>query len=193
MKLTRNERAQIRYQLYRDSGYSVQEARKLRYKGYIKLKGIKVDRKTGEVIKGKPFRTDKKTGQILKGGRLSAYQKTLRGVNIDNYMNDLRKVKNDSVFTDHGFLAKDRRYSGKYSEIVRAIRSNTRTASDKTLSNDQAWYFAYYMLQSKQDYETTRNELLSKQDFEDYDENKKKRNALKQQRYRARKKANKAK
>lgn len=150
-KLTRNERAKIRYQLYRDAGYSVQEARVLRHYAYIDISGIKIDRNTRKVIK-------KRNYQNVKGA-----------VVIDNTMTRMRRIENTSVFTQHGFLLSNSETKGEYNEVVRKIKMR-----DKMTTN-QAYYFAHYMLSSGYSYEFTRRELLSSQEFEKYEKNKKSR------------------
>lgn len=158
MKLNKNERAKIRYQLYRDSGYSVKEARKLRYLTYIDISGIRINRKTGEIHKGKSQ---------------SNYAKRLKGVDPDNNISELRAIAerdNDTVFTNHGFLVKnrDRKIRGKYSESVRAIRRNVKLSDGSSLDNNQAWYFAWYMLQHGVSYTQAKKELVGNEDFEKY-------------------------
>lgn len=144
----KNTKAKIRYQLLRDNGYSVEEAKKYRYRADIDITGIKVD-KTGNVVK--------KTN----------YKKISRTVRVDETVNRLREVPNPTVFTQHGFLAhsnikSNRQYKNEYAKTVNAIKRRDR------LSNDQAWYFAHFMMQSGYSYEKTRKELLTKEDFEKY-------------------------
>lgn len=142
-KLTRNDKAKIRYQLYRDSGYSVEQARRLRYGG-IDPKGIILEPTTRKTIKRGKYKTVKRT------------------LDVTPTVNKLRKVKNDSVLTQHGFLLHSPKYKGEYNEAVRIVKRRDN------MSNDQAYYFIYFMLQSGYSYEHTRRELLSSAEFEKY-------------------------
>lgn len=153
-KLTKAERARIRYQLYRENGYSVEEARKLRYRAYVDISGIRVDRETGKIIKKRNYKQVKKT------------------VYIDDEFNNLRKIEkaeNNTTFHPHGWLLQSKKYQGRYEEAVARIRRRDK------LSNDQAHYFAYFMMDSGYSYEFTRTELLSSREFEQYDKLKKQR------------------
>lgn len=147
-KQTRNERAKIRYQLLIDNGYTPKEARKYRYRGDIDTRGLRVNTE-GKVVKG------------------TNYKLISKSVRIDETINRLRKVPNPTVFTQHGFLAHNSIKSNQglkdeYAKIVNTIRRRDH------LSNDQAWYFANFMMTSGYSYERTRRELLTKADFEIY-------------------------
>ncbi len=149
IKHTRNERARIRYQLLRDAGYSVAEAQRYRYRNDFDISKIKVDSDTGKVIKN------------------TRYKEVSRGVRINETMNRLRRVPNPTVFTQHGYLTNKNiksnvEYRDEYTKLVKSIQRKNK------LSNDQAYYFAHFMLQSGYSYEQTRKQLLGKADFEMY-------------------------
>lgn len=158
MKLTRSERAKIRYQLYRDSGYSPAEARRLRWKNYIDISNLFIDRKTGQVRKGRSRNTN--------------YKKALKGVNPDHTISKLRAVaereNQSSLVSNHGFLATNPKYRGEYSEAVRSIRSNVRLSDGSRMNNDQAWYFAWFMLVQGVSFKTAKGQLVGNADFEKY-------------------------
>lgn len=146
---TRNERARIRYQLLRDAGYSVAEARQYRYRNDFDISKLKTDPDTGKVVKN------------------TRYKEVSRGVRINETMNRLRRVPNPTVFTQHGYLTNKNiksnvEYRDEYTKLVKSIQRKNK------LSNDQAYYFAHFMLQSGYSYERTRKELLGKADFEMY-------------------------
>ena len=159
----RNKQARIRYNLLRDAGYSVKDAQRLRYvrneqhDAYIDITGVQTSRRTGKVLKGK------------------GYRNIVNIVNHDERIEELRNLKYKSVYTRHGYLTnkpkendtpEHRRQRDEYYNIVMAIKKRDN------LSNDQAWYFANFMLQNNYSYERTRKELLTSQDFEKYRQSK---------------------
>ena len=151
-KLNYKDKSKIRYQLYRDAGYSAKEATALRRKTYLDLTGIRLDKKTGKVIKGRN------------------YKRVRNVIDVDNTMTELRQVdKGSSVFTQHGYLLSSNKYKGRYNDIIQRIRRRDN------LTNDQAFYFANHMLQSGYSYEFTRRELLGSREFEIYIQKKHKR------------------
>lgn len=158
----RNREAKIRYNLLRDAGYSVAEAKSLRYtKTTFDVTGIRV----------------KKSGRVEKGKN---YQSVKRIVTFNDRINVLRCLENPSAFTKHGFLTnrpKDpkldtREYKqarDEYYEMAMAVKKRDN------LSNDQAWYFMNFMIQNNYTYEQTRKELLGNEDFERYRQSKRNR------------------
>ena len=159
MKLTRNVEARIRYQLYRDAGYSIKDAQRLRYirnpdnPEYLDIKSIKVDRTTKKVIKK------------------TTYRNVRNVINVDDRLSVLRDAKNDSVYTMHGFLTNkpttgdtpDYKFMrNEYHDLVMSMKKYDN------LNNDQAYFMAHFMLLNKVDYHTARRELLSNQDFQKY-------------------------
>jgi hypothetical protein len=165
--------------MYRESGYTIEEARKLRYKNIIDVDGIRIDKNTNKIVKGRSLDSN--------------YNRRLRGVDINETTTRLRKVAEDpdintSVFQSHGWLAHNKLKSNKgykreYAEVVRTIRRKTPLEKvdangnviKSYMTNDQAWYFAYFMIRRKYSYERTCNELLSSREFEIYEQQKRAR------------------
>lgn len=143
-KLTTSDERKIRYQLYKDAGYSTAAARKLKYNNDIDLTGLRINKKNGKVVKS------------------TAYSAVKGAVDVDRSVDVLRSVKNTSVFSRHGMLLHDSVYKGRYNNVVQNIRKRDN------LTNDQAYYFAWFMLEHDMSYEQTRKELLSSRDFEIY-------------------------
>lgn len=143
-KLTRNDRRKIRYNIYRKLGYSVEEAKQLRDTGYLNIDDLKV--KDGRVVKGR------------------AYRSVIRTAEIDSTINYLRKDYNASntVFTPHGYLLSQKRTKGRYNKVIQTIKKNDN------LTDDQAYYFAYFMINEGYSYEFTRNQLRNDPNFEMY-------------------------
>ena len=63
-KTTRNERAKIRYNIYRQLGFSVEESRAKRWSSEYDITGLRVD----------------KSGKVLRGGN---YRKVLKSAKVD--------------------------------------------------------------------------------------------------------------
>jgi hypothetical protein len=151
LKLDRNTKAKIRYQLLRDNGYTPTEARKLRHRAYVELEAVKE-------VKVSP------TGEIVKNRK---YQGVKGIIKADETINKLRKVENDTTYTRHGFLARDKRYKGQYNKLVSSIKKRDN------LTTDQAYYFIWYMTETGYSYNETRRQLLGSKEFEKYDKRKK--------------------
>lgn len=162
LRQERNHQAKIRYNLYRDAGYSIKDAQRMRYirntdnPEYLDIKSIKVDSKTNKVIKKDVYKT------------------TLNTLHFDERMDVIRMAykTNDTTFTYHGYLTtkpkrKDDNAEWKflrneYYELVKTIKKYDN------LTTDQAFFMAHYILMNKIDYKTARKELLSDEDFQKY-------------------------
>ena len=138
------ETLRIRYNLYRDAGYTPDEARKLRFKA-LDVSNIKTDKKTGKIIK--------KTN----------YKRAKNDLTVDRYVNDVKEIENDTIYSRWGMLTQDKRYRDDTVRIVKHLQKR------HGLSNDQAYYFLYVMLQSGMSYKQTKEQLLTNKEFEIYD------------------------
>lgn len=145
-----NRLRKIRYQVLRDLGYSVKEAQRLRSRSlpWLDTSGIRINRKTGKVIKGKN------------------YKKLLKTYDIDDYVDRTKSIKNDTVYSRWGMLTNDERYRDETEKYVHYVRKTFG------LSNDQAHYFVYMMIRNNLTFEEAREQLLTSEAFEMYDKNK---------------------
>lgn len=145
IKRSRNETARIRYQMLREAGYTVDEARKLRYQ---KLDVSDVKIKDGNIIKNRKYQ------QILK---------TLKVENkYSNYNQEMNKVKNDTVYSRWGMLTQDKRYKNKTAEVVQFIKK------DMKLKDDQAYYVLWFMHTNNLSYRQTKEQFKTDKNFERY-------------------------
>ncbi len=161
----RNELYKIRYNLYREAGYSPSEARKLRGRA-LDVGNLKLDR-DGSVPKDTEVFQD--IANDLNVGRVS-----------QEHRDYLYKLENDTVYSNWGMYTHDDRYKDDTMRVVTQIQKNLN------LSNDQAFYFFYTMVQYNKSYEEVKRELLSNKEFEMYDKNKLARNKSKYTRYQKR-------
>lgn len=145
-----NRLRKIRYQVLRDLGYSVKEAQRLRSRSlpWLDTSGVRINRKTGKVIKGKN------------------YQRLVKDYDIDDYAERTKTIKNDTVYSRWGMLTSDERYQNETEKYVNYIRKTFN------LSNDQAYYFLYMMISNNMTFEEAREQLLTSEQFEMYDKNK---------------------
>lgn len=144
------ETLKIRYNLYREAGYTVEEARKLRFKA-LDVSNIKVDKKTGKVVK--------KTN----------YKRAKQDLKVDRYVIDSKEIKNDTTWSNWGMLTQDKRYRDDTARIAKYLQKRYG------LSNDQSYYFIYTMFQSNMTFKQTKQQLLTNKEFEIYDKLKKQR------------------
>lgn len=147
---SRAEIYKIRYQIYRDLGYSAKEARRLRSHA-LDVSEVKIKR-SGEVNKNVDYNNIK------------------RSVSIDNFnkevQNDIIKGgANDTVLSDWGYL-----HHKTSPPAIRNKSAKTIKYIQKTLNvnNDQAYYFLYYMVTNNKTFAETKHELLSSREFEMY-------------------------
>ena len=145
-KAKRLETLRIRYAVYRDAGYTAKEARSLRFKD-LDVSKVKTD-KQGKVIK--------KTN----------YKRAIGDVKVNIYVSDVKKIKNDTVYSKWGMLSQDDRYKDDTARIVKHLQLKHK------LSNDQAYYFIYTMLQGNMTYTEAKRQLLTNKEFEMYDKKK---------------------
>jgi len=144
IKRSRNEVAKIRYQMLR-AGYTVDEARKLRYQ---KLDVSDVKIKDKKIVKNRKYQ------QILK---------TLKVENkYSNYNQEMIKVKNDTVYSRWGMLTQDKRYKNKTAEVVQFIKK------DMKIKDDQAYYVMWFMHTNNLSYRQTKEQLMTDSNFEKY-------------------------
>ena len=145
IKRSRNEVAKIRYQMLREAGYTVDEARKLRYQ---KLDVSDVKIKDKKIVKNRKYQ------QILK---------TLKVENkYSNYNQEMIKVKNDTVYSRWGMLTQDKRYKNKTAEVVQFIKK------DMKIKDDQAYYVMWFMHTNNLSYRQTKEQLMTDSNFEKY-------------------------
>ena len=157
-KTTRNERAKIRYGIYRQLGYSVEESRSKRWSSEYDITGLRVG----------------KNGQVVRGGN---YQKILKSAKVDVLINPLRRFDYPSVYSRHGYLvseknpAKMNQNQKDYYKAVRYIRQLNNfspKARYKNEADDKSFYYAWYMLENDRTYSQAQRELLAKTDYEHY-------------------------
>ena len=144
------ETLRIRYNLYRDAGYTADESRKLRFKA-LDVSNIKTDKKSGKVVK--------KTN----------YKRAKKDLKVDRYVIDSKEIENDTTYSRWGMLTQDKRYRDDTARIVKYLQKRYG------LSNDQAYYFIYTMFQSNMTFKQTKEQLLTNKEFEIYDQTKKQR------------------
>lgn len=144
------ETIKIRYNLYREAGYTAEEARKLRFKT-LDVSNIKVDKKTGKI--------QKKTN----------YKRAKEDLKVDRYAIDAKAIENDTTWSNWGMLTQDKRYRDDTARIAKYLQKRYN------LSNDQSYYFLYTMFQSNMTFKQTKLQLLTNKEFETYDQAKKER------------------
>lgn len=178
----KNETARIRYQLYRDMGYSVKEAQRLRWHDDIALedvRNINTEAPTRNELIRQRYQSLRKQGYSVKDAQKLRYRGIKRikrkriikdktyhyfkhEYSIDTVMQEMRRYENDTTMHDHGFYSHTNYLKGNYADMVQRIRD------ENNLSDKQAWYVAYYMTESKKSYHETMNELRSNALFEKY-------------------------
>lgn len=141
------ETLRIRYNLYRDAGYTADEARKLRFKA-LDVSNIKTDKRTGKIIK--------KTN----------YKRAKDDLGVDRYVNDAKEIENDTTYSRWGMLTHDKRYRDDTARIAKHLQKRYK------LSNDQAYYFLYIMFKSNMTFRQAKEQLLTNKEFEIYDKKK---------------------
>lgn len=140
--LDKNAKAKIRYQIYRDMGYSPEEARKFRYQAYIDISGTRLDKTTGKIIKK------------------DTYRKVVNASMVDEIITRKRRVENPTTKSLHGYLLSSKNHKGEYNKAVQYIKQRDN------LSDSEAYYFAFFMLETGYSYERTRTELVTNRNFE---------------------------
>ena len=164
-KRSRSEILKIRYQIYRKLGYNSRTSSYLSHKK-LDVSTLEISKRTGKV------KQNAKTKNFIQVKMKEFKNRDI----IDAHQAKIKKVNNDTIYSQHGLLTHDRRYKGETGTIVGIIKNENK------LSNDQAYYFFYYMTKNNLNYETAKKELLSNREFEEYDKNKKARqNELKRQ------------
>lgn len=151
-RVKKSEVYRKRYQVYIDLGYTPEEARKLRSRK-LNVNEIDID-KNGKVKKNKKYKELKKELQI------------------DAYKNKAWSVDNETVFTRWGMLTKDDRYKDDTEKMVKYLMLK------HDLSNDQAHYMLYMIVTTDMNYKEAQVQLLSKREFEMYDQRKASRQKL---------------
>ena len=155
MSAKRNETLKKRYQVYRRLGYDSVTARVLSQRK-LDVSQIEISDRTGNIKQNTQTKTF--IEQTMKEWK--------RRDAIDNYRNRMNEIRNDTTYTRHGMLTHDKRYKGETGKIVSIIKNENK------LSNDQAYYFYYFMNENNMTYKQAKKELLSNKDFELYDKNK---------------------
>ena len=141
------ETLRIRYNLYRDAGYTPDEARKLRFKA-LDVSNIKTDKRSGKIIK--------KTN----------YKRAKNDLKVDRYIIDVKEIENDTTYSRWGMLTHDKRYRDDTARIAKYLQKRYK------LSNDQSYYFIYIMLKSGMTFRQAKEQLLTNKEFEIYDKKK---------------------
>lgn len=175
MKLTRNERLKIRYQLLRKAGYSAKEANKLKHLGSkrgVDVKSLKINPKTKQVVKNQSYH------KIVK--ELKVVSKVDQvGKIYDNYNQRVQALENDTILTKWGMLTHDERYKDDVAKHA------DRLQKQFNWDNDQAYFFLYFMTENNMSFKETYQTLTAREDFEQYQKQKKARIELKRKRKRS--------
>lgn len=168
-KQSKAEVYRIRYQMWRDLGYSPQEARKRRTWVYNNDE-IEVLTKKGVPLKeAKKQRTRlantskvriRKDGSIIKSGK--GYQEAITQVKVDDYRIQMNQVKNDTVHSRWGMYTQDKRYRNKTAKIVKQIQRQEK------ITNDQAYYLLYMMNVYDLTFEEAKEQIMGTEEFEMY-------------------------
>lgn len=145
--MTKAQKYRIRYQMYRELGYTPTEARQLRTRT-LDVSPVQFNKKTGNIIKGKAYRNIR-----------DSYP---RANAVDKFRRKAWEVEKDTVYSRWGMLTHDDRYKDNTAKIVKYLQNRHK------ISNDQAYYFLYYMTVNKVPYRHAQIELLSSRDFEMY-------------------------
>ena len=151
-----NDTRKKRYYVYRKLGYDSKTASALSNRK-LDVTGLELSAKMGKL------KQNKKTSIFIAEQRIEWDRKKA----VDNYVERISNIKNDTVYTRHGMLTHDKRYKGENGKIVSIIKHENK------LSTNQAYYFFYFMTQSGLTYNETKQQLLSSKEFEEYDKRKK--------------------
>ena len=151
----RNETLKKRYQVYRRLGYDSYTARALSHRS-LNVSQLEISKKTGKL------KRNHKT-KVFIDKNMKEWQNKKA---IDNYTKRIEKLENDTIYSKHGMLTKDKRYRGENGKIVSIIKHENK------LTTNQAYYFFYFMTQNDMSYSETKKQLLSNKEFEEYDKRK---------------------
>lgn len=144
--MKKSEIYKIRYQIYRDLGYTPAEARAKRSHS-LDVSPIKLN----EEKKVKKNRAYKSIVNSMTGPK-----------DVKKFVNKAWRTKNDTVFSRWGMLTQDERYQDNTQKIRQFIQD------DMKISEKQSYYFLYFMTQNKMTYQQTKEEMLTNADFEKY-------------------------
>jgi len=149
--MSRNKTLKIRYQVYRRLGYDSRTSRALSQRA-LDVSGLEISEKTGKLKANTTTKTYfKETMQAWK-----------RRDAINNYQDKIDDLPNDTTYTRHGMLTRDKRYKGETLRVVSIIKNENK------LTTDQAFYFYYMMTQGRMTYQEAKKNLLSNKEFEVY-------------------------
>jgi len=151
-KQSRAENLKIKYQVYRKLGYDSKTSRVLSQRS-LDITGLEISKKTGKL------KQNKTTKQYINVTMKEWKERDA----INNHRERVRNIKNDTVYTRHGMLTRDKRYKGETGKIITIIKNQNK------LSTNQA-YFMYYMMNTNNlSYQEVKKQLLSNKEFEMYD------------------------
>jgi hypothetical protein len=157
--MIRKDTLKIRYQVYRRLGYDSRTSRALSQRS-LDVSGLELSKKTGKL----------KQNTTTKTYINETMEQWKRRDAINKHIDRMNDVKNDTVYTRHGMLVRDKRYKGETGKIVSIIKHENK------LSTNQAYYFYYFMSQQRLKtnftYEQAKKQLLSNKEFEEYDKRK---------------------
>ena len=156
MTTKQRETRKKRYYVYRKLGYDSRTASALSSRK-LDVNGLEISQKTGKL------KQNKTTKIFVEKERIAWDRKKA----VDQYIDRISEIKNDTVYTRHGMLTHDKRYRGENGKIVSIIKHENK------LSTNQAYYFFYFMTQSGLSYQDTKKQLLTNKEFEMYDKRKK--------------------
>ena len=167
-KPSRNEIYKIRYNLYREAGYSPSEARRLRGRA-LDIGNLRLNRDGSVPKDSEVFQDISKNLNVGKSA--NEHKEYLYTLPFHETLYEVKDGKSWGMYTH------DDRYKDDTMRIVKQIQNNLN------ISNDQAFYFFYIMVQYNKTYDEVKRELLSSKEFEMYDANKMARNRSKYERY----------
>src|SRR3990172_9113766 len=136
-----------RYYVYRKLGYDSKTASALSSRK-LDVSGLELSERTGKL------KQNKTTKIFIEEERIKWDRKKA----VDNYIDRISVIKNDTVYTRHGMLTHDKRYKGENGKIVSIIKHENK------LSTNQAYYFFYFMTQNGLTYREAKKQLLSSKD-----------------------------
>lgn len=148
-----NEIRRIRYQMYRDLGYTPKEAQAMRGR-VVDISHIKVDRSTGKIKKGRVYKEQLKTVDVVN------YEKEYRNLiktNADGKVDSSR-----SVYQGWGYRTQDRRVRDYTANYVKKIQN------DMGINNEQAYFMLYYMTENNIPYKRAKVDMMVNKEFELY-------------------------
>lgn len=166
--LTRNEVRRIRYQIYRDAGYSVEEASRLRSRS-LDVSTVRLT-KTGSIDKRTRVYKSMVSERYTEK-RFDKYKENIKYTSTDD-KTFLNKDINDTTLSDWGYLTyhkEDEIYDSKRAKYRDdTARMVKYISKDMKVNNKQAQYMLYYMLSNDLTYFEAKEQMYVDPLFEIY-------------------------